>query len=235
MSTEQEPDQLQLKQQLLKSEILDKNYDQVKFLKYCISQKENGDDLNNWTFDELKTCVNNFQESQKPKESDSKQSSSLNFFLSTAKSNAPPQPQPQTQNQQYPINQPYPYPNNSNMYNNQPYQNYPSYQQYQTNYQQKYQQYSPYQQYNPSYQQQSRPQYNPSSPSPLPGQQIPQGPTLIQSVNSLNPLQQMINSEKIQQRINSDILKVNLEHTDQSPPRAEFEIVCKKSEKTVLK
>jgi hypothetical protein len=51
MSTEQEPDQLQLKQELLKAEILEKNYDQMKFLQYCISQKENGDDLNNWSLD----------------------------------------------------------------------------------------------------------------------------------------------------------------------------------------
>ena len=235
MSTEQEPDQLQLKQQLLKSEILEKNYDQMKFLQYCMSQKENGDDLNNWTFDELKTCVNNFQDSLKPKEP--KQSSSLNFFLSTAKSNVQPQPQqqPPTQNQQYPMNQPYPYQNTPpNMYNNQPYQNYPPYQQYQPNYQQNFQQYSPYQQYNPSYQQQSQPPYNPSSPSPAPGPQVPPGPALIQSVNSLNPLQQMMNSEKMQQRINSDIQNVNLEHTNQSPPRTQFEIICKKAEKTVL-
>ena len=87
MSEEQEPDQLQLKQQLLKSEIIDKNLDQMKFLQYCISQKENGDDLNNWTIDELKTCVNNFQESIKPKEPDSKQSSSLNFFFIYSKIN----------------------------------------------------------------------------------------------------------------------------------------------------
>ena len=112
MSIEQ--DQLQIKQQLLKAEILDKNYDQMKFLEYCTSQKENGDDLNNWTIEELKTCVNNFQESNK-----TKQSSSLNFFLSTAKSNTQPQPQPQTQPQQiqfqqYPQNMQYPYPNNPN-------------------------------------------------------------------------------------------------------------------------
>ena len=162
MSTEQEPDQLQLKQQLLKSEILDKNYDQVKFLKYCISQKENGDDLNNWTFDELKTCVNNFQESIKPKESDSKQSSSLNFFLSTAKSTT--QPQTQTQNQQYPLNQPYPYNINQNMYNNPSYQNYPSYQQFPQNNQQNFQAYNQYQQYNPSYQPQTP--YSAASPPP---------------------------------------------------------------------
>ena len=195
MATEQEPDQLQLKQQLLKSEILDKNYDQMKFLQYCISQKENGDDLNNWTFDELKTCVNNFQESLKPKEQDTKKSSSLNFFLSTAKSNTQSQ-QPQLsqpQSQQYPLNQPYPYQNtqnNSNIYNNQPYQNYSPYQQYPPNYQpnfqqqnyqqQNFQQYSPYQQYNTPYQSQPQQQFTPPSTQIPPGPQQPQGPALIQ-------------------------------------------------------
>ena len=213
-------DQLQLKQNLLKEEILNKKYDQMKFLQYCVSQKENGDDLNNWTYDELKTCVTNFQESEKPKEPDTKQSSSLNFFLSTAKSNAQPQQ-----------NQPYPYQNNQNnpnMYNNQPYQNYSP---YQPNYPQNYQQYSPYQQYNPSYQQQT--QFNPSAGiSPVP--QTPPGPSLIQSVTSLNPLQQMIDNEKMQQRINTDIQNFNLQQTNQSPPKKQFEIICKKAEKTVL-
>ena len=228
MSSEQEPDQLQLKQQLLKSEIIDKNLDQMKFLQYCISQKENGDDLNNWTFDELKTCVNNFQESEKPKEPDSKQSSSLNFFLSTAKSTTQPQPQ----SQQYPINQPYPYPNNSNMYNNPPYPNYSQYQQFPQNNQQNFQNYNPYQPYNPSFQPQTP--YNPLSASPTPGTQVQQGPALIQSVTSLNPLQQMLNSEKMQQKINTDIQNFNLEHNNQSPPKTKFEIICKKAEKTVL-
>ena len=226
MSTEQEPDQLQVKQQLLKAEIIDKNLDQMKFLQYCISQKENGDDLNNWTLEELKTCVNNFQESLKPK-----QSSSLNFFLSTAKSNTQPQPQPQTQPQQiqfqqYPQNMQYPYPNNPNQFNNQPYQNI-------SPYQQNYQQYNqPYQQFNPSFQQ----QYNPSlTNTPLQGNQIPQqGPALIQSVTTLNPLQQMLNSEKMQQKINTDIQDLNIECTNQSPPRQKYEIICKKAEKTVL-
>ena len=111
----EEQDQLQIKQELLKTEILDKNLDQMKFLQFCISQKENGDDLNNWTLEELKTCVNDFQESFKQKEPEVKQSSSLNFFLSTAKSNSQPQPQYQQYNNQNPNN---------------PYQNYSPYQQY---------------------------------------------------------------------------------------------------------
>ena len=238
MTTEQESDQLQLKQELLKSEILDKNLDQMKFLQYCISQKENGDDLNNWTMEELKTCVLNFQESLKPKEQEPNQSSSLNLFLSSAKTNNTQQSQTQQNSQ----NQSFPYQNNLNIYNNsQSYQNLSSYQQYQIsqqNYQQSqqsYQQYNPYQQYNNlSYQSQQQ-QYNPSlSLSNIQGNQVQQGPGLIQSVTLLNPLQQMLNSEKMQQRINLDIQNVNLEHTKQSPPKTKFEIICKKAEKTVL-
>ena len=230
MTTGQEPDQLQLKQELLKSEILDKNLDQMKFLQYCISQKENGDDLNNWTMEELKTCVINFQESLKPKEQGEKQSSSLNFFLSSAKTNN----QTQTWIQQNSQNQSYSQNNQNINSNNQSYQNFSSYQQYQIdqqNYQQLYSQYNPYQQNNnSSYQMQQQH----LSLSNIQGNQVQQGPALIQSVNSLNPLQQMLNSEKMQQRINSDIQNVNLENSNQSPPRTKFEIICKKAEKTVL-
>ena len=87
--TDQQADQLQLKQNLLQKEILEKSYDQMEFLNYCTSQKENGDDLNNWNFDELKSCVENFQEIVKKKQTESK-NSSLNFFLSSAKQNTQP-------------------------------------------------------------------------------------------------------------------------------------------------
>ena len=53
-------DQLYLKQELLKAEIIAKEYDGQKFLEYCINLKENGDDMNNWTYDELKSVVENF-------------------------------------------------------------------------------------------------------------------------------------------------------------------------------
>ena len=65
MLVEQEPYLLQLKQELFESKILDKNLDQKKFFEYFISQKEKGDDSNNWKFDRLKTCVTCFQESLK--------------------------------------------------------------------------------------------------------------------------------------------------------------------------
>ena len=64
-------DQLHLKQELLKEEIVAKNYDGQKFLEYCMSLKENGDDMNNWKLDELKSVVENFKaeyEEKKEKE-----------------------------------------------------------------------------------------------------------------------------------------------------------------------
>ena len=64
---DQYEDQLLQKQELLKSEIVAKNYDGNKFLQYCLDRRENGDDMNNWTYDELKQCVEDFIESQKPK------------------------------------------------------------------------------------------------------------------------------------------------------------------------
>ena len=214
---EQQTDQLQIKQELLQAEILEKNYDQMEFLQYCTSQKENGDDLNNWTYDELKTCVLNFQESVQKKEAESKKASSLNFFLSNAKQN-PQVSQPQNNNMNVP---------NQIPYNNQPYQNYSPYQQ---NNQQNFQQYAPYQQ-NPS----QYPAPNNFTQGGVPNQQ-PQTPVAIQSVNFLNSLQQMmLNSEKMQQKINTDIQNVNIEQANQTQqPRKKFEIICKKAEKSIL-
>ena len=68
MLVEQEPYLLQLKQELFESKILDKNLDQKKFFEYSISQKEKGDDSNNWKFNKLKTCITYFQETLKLKE-----------------------------------------------------------------------------------------------------------------------------------------------------------------------
>ena len=53
------------KQNYLKTEILDKGYDTQTFIDYLKSGKEGGDDVNNWTMEELKTVShllsNNFQ------------------------------------------------------------------------------------------------------------------------------------------------------------------------------
>ena len=199
---EQGQELLHLKQEYLKAEIIGKNLDQNKFLDFCLSQKENGDDLNNWTFDELKICVKNFNDSLKQEESQQNKSSSLNFFLSSSKTNSSA-PLPISSTQPYSIqtnqNQ-----NNSQFQKNQPYS-----QNNQNSYIRNYIQ-----------QTQNPPQ---------------QGPSLIQSITSLNPLQQMLNNEKIQQKINSDIQNISLEYEFISTPlKSKYEFSCKKSEKNAL-
>ena len=56
--------EIQAKQALLQSEIIDKNLDKGSFINFCLSKKENGDDLNNWTLQELEEIVKEFVESQ---------------------------------------------------------------------------------------------------------------------------------------------------------------------------
>ena len=50
-------DEIEAKKELLQKEILDKSYDQNKFIEFCTSKKENGDDLTKWTIEELQTIV----------------------------------------------------------------------------------------------------------------------------------------------------------------------------------
>ena len=52
--------ELEEKKLLLQTEILDKNYDQIKFVEFCLSRKPNGDDLSTWTLDELKSTIQEF-------------------------------------------------------------------------------------------------------------------------------------------------------------------------------
>jgi hypothetical protein len=60
------------KQELLKKEIIDNNLDKDIFLDYCISKKENGDDLDCWTIEELESIINEFKQSlEKSKQSKS--------------------------------------------------------------------------------------------------------------------------------------------------------------------
>ena len=62
-------DEIQQKQQLLQTEIIDKNLDKTSFINFCLSKKENGDDLSNWTLSELQAIVKEFADSQKPPQS----------------------------------------------------------------------------------------------------------------------------------------------------------------------
>ena len=48
------------KQQLLKSEIIDNGYDQTEFIEFCMQKKKDGEDLNNWTYEELKKIIKEF-------------------------------------------------------------------------------------------------------------------------------------------------------------------------------
>jgi hypothetical protein len=52
------------KQDLLKTEIIDNNHDKQAFLDFCISKKENGDDLDCWTLEELKSIIEDFKSFQ---------------------------------------------------------------------------------------------------------------------------------------------------------------------------
>ena len=56
--------EIQAKQELLQREIIQKNLDKGSFINFCLSKKENGDDLNNWTFAELEQIVKEFVSSQ---------------------------------------------------------------------------------------------------------------------------------------------------------------------------
>ena len=57
-------DEVQKKQDLLQKEIISKNYDKTAFINFCMSKKDNGDDLNNWAYDELEAVVQEFVSSQ---------------------------------------------------------------------------------------------------------------------------------------------------------------------------
>ena len=59
-----EEDEIIQKQELLQEEIVDKNYDKNDFINFCLFKKENGDDLNELTLEELKNIIREFQESQ---------------------------------------------------------------------------------------------------------------------------------------------------------------------------
>ena len=56
---------IEMKQNLIKSTIIDKNYDTNAFFNFCMSKKkEGGDDLANWTIDELNSVINEFIQEQ---------------------------------------------------------------------------------------------------------------------------------------------------------------------------
>ena len=62
---EKEVEEIQEKQNYLVNEIMNQNYDTEKFSEYMSSLKENGTDLNNWSFEELKNVVISFKNQDK--------------------------------------------------------------------------------------------------------------------------------------------------------------------------
>ena len=58
--------------ELLQKEIIDKNLDKNSFVNYCLRKKENGDDLNVWTLEELKQLIQDFVNSKSAKTVDDK-------------------------------------------------------------------------------------------------------------------------------------------------------------------
>ena len=80
-------DNLEQKKQYLTDEIINKNYNVNNFINYCQKKKENGDDLTNWSLDELKQCVSEFQNEQKNNDEIKNKSSIKNFLFSNNNSN----------------------------------------------------------------------------------------------------------------------------------------------------
>ena len=64
----EDSDEIEAKQSLLQTEIIEKNYDKTAFINFCLSKKENGDDLNNWTLDEITQIVKEFVSTQNQNE-----------------------------------------------------------------------------------------------------------------------------------------------------------------------
>jgi sorting nexin-7/30/sorting nexin-8 len=53
---------------LIKREITNKNYAKRDFMNFCLFKKKNGDNIDNWTMDELSSLVHEFQQSNSPQE-----------------------------------------------------------------------------------------------------------------------------------------------------------------------
>ena len=57
---EENTDDLSRKKDLLQREIVNGNYNKDQFIDYCLALKPYGDDLSQWSYDELKSAVNSF-------------------------------------------------------------------------------------------------------------------------------------------------------------------------------
>ena len=57
---EEQDKELELKRTLLQKEILERNYNKEQFIDYCLALKPYGDDISQWTYEELRSTVNSF-------------------------------------------------------------------------------------------------------------------------------------------------------------------------------
>ena len=71
--------ELDIKKQFLTQEIINRGYNTNDFLNFCLTKKQNGDDLENWPLEELKECVKDFQQ----KNNNDEKSTSMKSFLFT--------------------------------------------------------------------------------------------------------------------------------------------------------
>ena len=66
-------EELELKRNLLQKEIVEGNYNKEQFIDYCLALKPYGDDISQWTYEELKSTVNSFISYHKQEEIKEKQ------------------------------------------------------------------------------------------------------------------------------------------------------------------
>jgi len=72
-NNEERDEELELKRNLLQKEIIEGNYNKEQFIDYCLALKPYGDDISQWTYDELKSTVNSFISYHKQEELKEKQ------------------------------------------------------------------------------------------------------------------------------------------------------------------
>ena len=74
--------EIEEKKILLQQEIIDKHYDQQQFVEYCLTKKDNGDDIDSWSYKEMKEAVDEFVAMQKKeKEEKPKTEASLTTLI----------------------------------------------------------------------------------------------------------------------------------------------------------
>ena len=72
-NNEEKDEELELKRNLLQKEIIEGNYNKEQFIDYCLALKPYGDDISQWTYEELKSTVNSFITYHKQEELKEKQ------------------------------------------------------------------------------------------------------------------------------------------------------------------